>query len=338
MWRSSDTCAGPTSRVTETDEMQSAFGSRLLSIGEIFDRAVHVTIANLLPFIAIVGLVEVPARAIIDWTSRVGLTRSFGVEGKMVADPRLLASYFTLMHDPHATAVNWSGLLWYLGSLIPFSLAIAAASIASHEFLSGETPKMVSAYRSAIRRLAPVIGASVLSWGTYTLGIAAVAVVVVVSLVVWFLLFQRGGGALAGASLDGFAAGSVFTALAAIAWLTPLANCTFVGAALYVIRPFKSLREAWKMTMSRGLRGRSLAFGAAFLALMLAQEFFRLIVCGFLSDVTHVPWISFVASDAITLLALIFGMALAVVYYLDARNRVALIQDPLAEQENSRSQ
>jgi hypothetical protein len=126
--------------------------------------------------------------------------------------------------------------------------------------------------------------------------------------------------------------------VAAIALLTPFSNCIFAGAALYPIRPFRALREAWSMTMSRGLRGRSLAFGAAFLALILVQEFFRLIVCGFLSDVTHLPWLSFVASDALTLLALIFGMALAVVYYLDARNRVAILQDPLANQENSRSQ
>jgi hypothetical protein len=338
MWRSSDTRAGPTFRFTESLEMHSAYGTRLLSIGEIFDRAVHVTIANLLLFVAIIGVVEVPARAVIDWTSRAGLSRSFGVEGKMVADPRLLINYFTLMNDPHATAVNWSGLLWYLASLLPLSLAVAAASIASLQFLSGEMPKMRVAYRSAIRRLAPVIGASILSWVTYLIGTAAVAIVVVISLVVWFLIFQRGGGALAGASLDGFAAGSILTGLAIIAWLTPLANCTFAGAALYVTRPFRAFREAWTMTMSRGLRGRSLAFGAAFLALILVQELFRLIVCGFLSDVTHVPWVSFVASDAITLLALIFGMALAVVFYLDARNRVAVLQDPLANQENSRSQ
>jgi hypothetical protein len=31
-------------------------------------------------------------------------------------------------------------------------------------------------------------------------------------------------------------------------------------------------------------------------------------------------------------------MALAVVFYLDARNRVGSLQDPLAERENSQSQ
>jgi hypothetical protein len=68
--------------------MHSGYGTRLLSIGEIFDRAVHLTIANLLPLAAIVGLVAVPVRAIADWIGRDGLSRSFGAAGKIVADPR----------------------------------------------------------------------------------------------------------------------------------------------------------------------------------------------------------------------------------------------------------
>src|SRR5471030_2752433 len=98
--------------------MHSAYGTRLLSIGEIFDRAVHLTIANLLLLTAIVGVVEVPARALIDWMSRGGLSRSFVIDGRIIADPRLLADYFTLIRDPNPH-VNWPVLVWYLAALFP---------------------------------------------------------------------------------------------------------------------------------------------------------------------------------------------------------------------------
>ena len=92
------------------------------------------------------------------------------------------------------------------------------------------------------------------------------------------------------------------------------------------------------MTMSRGRRARSLAFGSAFLALTFALEFIGIVVCGVLTDITHTPWLSIVASETVALLEWIFIMALAVVFYLDARNRIGLIQDTLVNRENSQSQ
>jgi hypothetical protein len=316
----------------------SPYETRLLSIGEIFDRAVHLTVAQLLPLAAIIGLVAVPIRAIGDWLDRDSLNRSFGAYGKIVADPRLLASFFTLTRDPHAHPFNWSSPLWSVVALIPLSLAIAAASIASQESMNGGRPTLGAAYRTALRRLAPVIGAVILALAAYLAGIVAVVIVAFVLWFVWLLILAVGGAATENAPVAGITATLLFLAAATVVWIIPLANCTTTGAALYAVRPFRALREAWTMTMSRGVRGRSLAFGAALVALTLAQVFIRIAVCGFLSDVTHTPWISFVASDAITLLSLILGVALAVVFYLDARNRIGLIQDPLAKRENSQSQ
>lgn len=318
--------------------MHSAHGTRLLSIGEIFDRAVHVTIANLLPLVAIVGIVAVPVRAIADWISRDALTRYFGAEGRIVADPRLFTNFLDLIRDPDPHSFNWPSQIWLVASLFPMSLAIAAASIASLTFLNGERPALGAAYRFAIRRLAPVVGASMLSWGVFVVGIVVVVIVLVAFIFVWLLTVKPEGGAIAGVTLIVFTAAMILSIFAVIASITPLANCTFAGAALYTIRPFTALREAWTMTMSRGLRGRTFALGAGLFAVTLAQGFIALALCGFLSNVTHSPWLSFVANDAITLLTLIFSAALAVVFYLDARNRVGFIQDPLAEQENSRSQ
>jgi hypothetical protein len=318
--------------------MHSAHGTRLLSIGEIFDRAVHLTVANLLPLAAIVGLVAVPTRAVADWMDRDALSRSFGAEGKIVVDPRLLVNYFTLIRDPHAHSFNWPALLWVVASLLPLSLAVAAASIASQAFLNGERPELGAAYRSAIRRLAPVIGASMLVWAAYLAGIVAVFIAVSILWIAWVAILTIVGGTVTSSQIVVLTAVLGLAVVAAFAWLAPLGNCTFAGAALHMTRPFRALREAWTMTMSRGLRGRSLALGAAVLALAVAQQFIRLTLCGFLSDVTHWLWLSFVASDAITLLSLIFGIAIAVVFYLDARNRVGLLQDPLANRENSGSQ
>ncbi|HEY7982196.1 MAG TPA: hypothetical protein VID19_12005 [Candidatus Eremiobacteraceae bacterium] len=317
--------------------MHSAYGTRQLSIGEIFDRAIHITIANLLPLAAIVGLVDVPIRAIADWLDRAALSRSYGAYGKIVADPRLLASFLTLTRDPHAHPFNWWTLLWTLVALFPLSLAVAAASIASQEFLRGDTPKLGAVYRSAIGRLGPVIGATMLALATYLVAILAVVIALFIFWFVWLFIVAVAGGPANTVPVAGITAMMFFFFAAAMVWIIPLTYCTTTGAALNAIRPFLAWREAWAMTMVRGLRARSLAFGAALLALVLVQEFIRLAVCGFLLDVTHVPLISFVISDAISLLALLIGMALAVVFYLDARNRVDLIQDPLAAQENSQA-
>lgn len=315
--------------------MHSAYGTRLLSIGEIFDRAVHLTIANLLPLTAIVGLVFVPARAVTDWLSRDGYSRYFGVLGKIAADPRLLASYFSLMHDPNAKSVNWPSLIWFVFALIPMTLALAAASIASQAILKGESLKLGTAYRIAARRLAQVIGASFLTWAASAALIIAAVVAVSILWIIWVVILSIGGGSVGSSSVAGLTAALVLSLIAAVALLAPLADCTFAGAALNVVRPFQALREAWIMTMSRGLLGRSLALGAAILALTVAQLSVSSAVCGVLADVTHSTWLSFVAQDSISLLATIFGAALAVSFYLDARNRSGLIQDPLAERENA---
>jgi hypothetical protein len=166
----------------------------------------------------------------------------------------------------------------------------------------------------------------------------ATIIVVVVIWFVWLLIFKAGGGAVTSAQVVVLFALIVPPFAVVAAWMIPLVNCTTTAAALYAVRPFRSLREAWTMTMSRGLRGRSFAFGAAIIAFTVVEEFISLAVCGALSDVTHSRWLSFVVLDVTTLLALIFTTALAVVFYLDARNRVGLIQEALAERENSRAQ
>jgi hypothetical protein len=316
--------------------MHAPYGTRLLSIGEIFDRAVHITIANLMPLAAIVGLAAVPVHAIADWIDRAELSRDFGAAGKIVANPRLFGDYFSLARDPHPH-FDWFGMLWFVASIFPTSLAIAAASIASQEFLNGEKPTFGAVYRSAIRRLVPIIGANVLILATYLATILVGVIAVVAIWIVWLLIVKAGGGTTQLVPAVGVTALLFVVLAAAIVWITPLADCATTGAALYATRPFRALREAWAMTMSRGLRRRSFAFGAALLALVLVKEFIRLALCGFLSDVMHASWLSFVASDVITLLTLIFGMAVAVVFYLDSRNRTTLIQDPLAEQENSQA-
>jgi hypothetical protein len=318
--------------------MHSVFGTRLLSIGEIFDRAINLTVANLLPLVAIIALVDVPIRAIADWLDRGDLSRTFGAAGIIMKDPRQIANFFTLSRDPNAHAFNWFSLLWIVVSVIPLSFGTAAASIASQEFLMGGRPGFRTAYRSAIRRLGPVVGATILALATYLFAIVAAIIAVYVSLFVWLMILKAAHGVTNSLSLVGVTAMLFVVFAAAIMWIIPLANCTTTGAALYAIRPIRAFREAWAMTMVRGRRWRSLAFGAALIALALVQEFIWLAVCGFLSDVTHSTWLAFVASDAITLLGLIIGMALAVVFYLDARNRTALIQDPLAKRENSQSQ
>ena len=317
--------------------MHSAYGTRLLSIGEIFDRAVHLIIENLLPFVVIVGIVEVPVRAITDWFGRDAMSYSFIADGKIVADPKLIAHFLVLYHDPHANAINWSVLLWFLASLFPMSLALAAASIASLHIIKGDKPKLGAAYQTAIRRLAPIIGASALSWATYVVGVFAILIVWMVCWILWFMIDKNWGGAVASVPGAVFTGAALVGFVAVTAWLTPMANCTFAGATLYMIRPFRALRESWAMTMTRGLRGRSLALGSAFIAFTIALELFRFAVCGFLSDVTHSPWPSFVASDAIALFATMFWTGLAVVFYLDARNRAGIIQDPLVGQENSQA-
>ena len=317
--------------------MHSAYGSRLLSIGEIFDRAVHVTVANLLPLVMIVGLVSVPTRAIADWLSKDAINHTFGAEGKVVADPRLLPYFFTLARDPQSHGFNWPALIWFLVALLPLSLSIGAASIAARGILAGEASKLGTAYTAAFRRLAPIFGASILAWAVYFAAIIAIVIIGVVFLAVWGLTIARGGSI--GASSAMAVVVVAFAAIgAAIVWLAPLANCTSVGAALYPLRPFRALREARMMTMSRGHRARSFAFGVALLAFVVAQQLITWTVCGFLSNVSHSAWLSFVASDTMALLALTFEVSLGVVFYLDARNRIAELQDPLSEQQNSRNQ
>jgi hypothetical protein len=134
--------------------MHSAYGTRLLSIGEIFDRAVHLTIANVLPLAALVGVVALPVQAFADWLDRDELSLYFGAVGKIVSDPRMFANYLTLIQGPHSHN-PWTIVLLSLATLLPASLAVAAASIASEKFLNGEKIHFEEAYRSAIRRWRP---------------------------------------------------------------------------------------------------------------------------------------------------------------------------------------
>lgn len=318
--------------------MHSAYGTRLLSIGEILDRAVNLTIANLLPLAAIVGLVHVPVRAVTDWLDRDQWVRYFGALGKIVEDPRLLPYFFALIRDPHPTSFNWPFMLWIIAAQFPLSLAFAAASIASLEFLDGGRPRVGTTYRTAVNRFAPLVGTSILVWALYIAGVIAVVIAGLLLWFAWFLIFKAGGGAIASAPVAVLTAGLFVTTGAATGLITPLANCTFAGTALYVVRPFRTLREAWTMTMSRGLRGRSLAFGAAIIAIWTVQEIISTAVSGVLSNITHSPWLSLIVRDAIWLVESTFFTVLAVVFYLDARNRIALVQDPLADRENSQAQ
>jgi|GEM_PF-4884879 len=314
--------------------MHSGYGTRLLSIGEIFDRAVHLTIANLLPLAVIVGLVALPAHAIADWVERDELSRYFVTVGKIVADPRMFANFGVLIQGPHLLN-PWIAVLWNLVTLFPVSLATAAASIATQELLKGEKPSFGRAYLSAIRRVAPVTGACMLIIAILAADLVAALIVMLLLWLVTLVVGAAGGPALSRSNVSDFLTLSIPLFAVIVIWTSPLMNCTSVGAALYARKPLQAIREAWTMTMSRGLRGRSLALGTAFVAFTVVQEFVRSAVCGVLSILTHSTWFSFIARDSISFLALIFWTVLAVVFYLDARNRTGLIQDPLAERENA---
>jgi hypothetical protein len=171
--------------------------------------------------------------------------------------------------------------------------------------------------------------------------VAALLAAIIVVLVLWFIwltIITAGGGNITVAQVLILFPLFVPTLAVLAAWTIPLTYCITTAAALYAVRPFRALREAWTMTMSRGPRGRSYAFGAAIIAFSVVQIFISSAVCGVLSDVTHSSWLSFVLRDVISILVWIFTSAIAVVFYIDARNRVGSIQEALATRENSQAQ
>ena len=87
------------------------------------------------------------------------------------------------------------------------------------------------------------------------------------------------------------------------------------------------------MATVRGMRLRTAAIAAGFLALFS----FEWLVVGVLTNVTHAQIVS-IAGPTLSLLTGLLNSVLMVVFYLDARNRVGLLQEASAARENSQRQ
>ena len=273
--------------------------------------------ANIVILTTVYGIVAVPCQAFAAWLNRDADSRFYSVIGRMVADPKLFTDYFSLTADPHAR-VNWLSIVLLPIWLVGYSFADAGVAIASAAACKGERPNFSRSLAGALRVWPAVAGTNLL------LSILSVAVLVPA------LVLARPIAA-------SYVATPVITAVL-FAATVPLWSYAATAAALDSKRPGRAVRDGWLMATVRGMRLRTLAIGAGFITLFSFEVLISDAVVGVFMNATHAPIASFIADGIFSLLTGLLNSVLMVVLYLDARNRIDLLQEAPAARENSQRQ
>lgn len=283
---------------------------RPLRIGEIFDRAVTLCVANFVP-LAIVALFYVVPMAVAgifqqrdtarSWESMIAVMRGHGA-----SIPR--------------SATNWGlqiGLVAWVAIAAPFAHMAIAAAVAQR-YRESEMDWR-TAFAAALRQWLPVIGVMVF-------GVIAFVTAVFGGSIGLGLLIGLSAVLVAASKLAAIVFGIVGILLF-IAWLLALMVLTiaifFMFLALVIERaPFiTAIGSGFTRIFNRKELLRALAMALAFMALELGLTLISYTIIG----VVDIWWHAFVAGavalSAVNLLTVIFSATLFTVYYFDVRVR-----------------
>lgn len=312
--------------------MDVPFGSRLLSIGEIFDRALTVVIKNFIPLALAYGIIALPFRFFVDWIQLPDHMRFSSAIAAVIANPSLTSRFGTMIADPSGRPdlTFW----WYFfAEFLATSLATALLAVMTAGVLRGDRPTLSRALGQSFPRWPRILGVALIE-------LSAVAVLLVTVLVVWIvpavILFPPSGPH---AITPNQALGLVLGALATFVLLAfPLQAwgfCAFGAVALGDAGILRSLRDAWRMVYKRRSIARSFAFGAAFIAGYVFCASPIVLFASLFDALARQYAIGAVIRESITLALVVFVEVAGIIYYLDAKKRYEIFQDAARTRENS---
>jgi hypothetical protein len=307
-------------------------GARLLSIGEIFDRAISVLLRNFLTLTLAYGLIALPFRIFADWMQRTAQGRFNAAIAAVIANPNLLSQFFKLSQDPTRKPGldDWGVILL---EFVGLALASGLLAMVAARLLRGEPSDSLQLVPRALSRWFRILIVEVA-----TAFVAACCVIA--TLIVWFLpatIYSMASGP--NAVTDNEAAALLLAMLLSLAvlfcWLEAWAYCAFGAVAVDGVDVGQAMRTAWRLTSRKSLRLRSLAFGISAFSCYAVGVLTSLALFEFFAYSTHQAVIETAVRELVVLVFAVFVNISGIVFYLDAKARYAAIQDAAQNRENS---
>jgi len=290
-------------------------GARLLSIGEIFDRAISVLFRNFLSLTFCFGAFLLPYSLLLSWVERSSSGKVFGAIGSAIAHPGR-STNLNLLNPAYRLDAN----AWWLMALglVIFTLAGAMLVVSTAGIVNGDRPSLSSSIRRAFWRWPHAVGVLLLSVGGVAGGIFTVAATYFIWIVIWDVTTNQATFSDSAAMVYVVVVCLATFALA-IAWI-PWGACAFSAAALGEFGVFGALRNAWKACFRRSIAVRSLLFGFGMWAIVLVGILFSYVLAAIGIAIHQINAAAVVRLVALTEIA-VFVNAAGAVFYLDAKAR-----------------
>ncbi|HLJ84180.1 MAG TPA: hypothetical protein VKT51_08435 [Candidatus Eremiobacteraceae bacterium] len=304
--------------------MNDPNATRLLSVGEIFDRAVHVVLRNFLQLTLAYGIFNIPFVALQDWIQRSAQARFDLALGTVVANPRLISQFFRLSQDPTKKSLASDWIFIALGLAVSVLAACLVANL-TERILRGERPAAVQVIPKSLRVLYRLVAQQ------FAIVFIAFLIFIVI-VIIWALPALMWPAARSPAVLT--AAISLSAALLFCA-LEAWGYCAFGAVALDDSGVVRAMRTGWRMTMTKAAVSRSFVFGFGILAFDVLAVIFSFALAGFAVDVTHQVVVARVLEVLLGVAIATFVNVAGTIFYLDANARYSAIQDAAQNRENS---
>src|SRR5579872_794327 len=289
-------------------------GARLLSIGEIFDRAISVLFRNVWTLTLTFGAFLLPYVLLFSWVERALAVRVYGAIESVIAHPDRSPAFNPISPSNRLDANGW----WLIAlGLIVFPLAGAAIAAFTAGTASGDRPSFSTSLRRAFRSWPRSVWVSLLSVVGVASGIFVVAAVYFVAMVIWVVAANQPFSDKAAAAFVVVVA--IITSLFAIG-AVPWATYAFGAATLDDVGPFGALVGAWRMCFRRSAAVRSLLFGFGMWAIVVVGMLFFYIIA-VIGIAIHQNY----AASAVRLIGLtelaVFVNVAGALFYLDGKAR-----------------
>lgn len=304
-------------------------GARLLSIGEIFDRAISVSLKNFWTLTLTCGAVLLPYMLLFSWVERAFAGKIYGAVESVIAHPDRSPNF-----NPGAPSYRLDANGWWLIALglVIFPLAGAAIAACTADTVNGDRPSFSCSFRRAFRSWPRSVWVSFLSMIGVASGIFVVGAIYFVTVVVWIVATNQStfsdSAAMAFVVVIGIMT-SLFT-IGAVPWTT----YAFGAATLDGVGAFRALLNAWRACFRRPTIVRSLLFGFGMWAIIIIGLLFIYIIA-----LIGIAVYQNYAASAVRLIVLtelaVFANVAGALFYLDAKTRYTAIQDAAQKRENS---
>jgi hypothetical protein len=290
-------------------------GARLLSIGEIFDRAISIVLGNFLSLTLSFGAFLLPYTLLLSWVEHALAGKVSGAISSAISHPDRPTSLNLL--DP-AYRLDANGVWLIALGIIVFPLAGAMLAVSTAAIVNGDRPSFSSSSRRAFRRWPQALGVSLLSMGSVAGSVFGVAAAYLITLVIWDMATNQSTFSDSAAMVYVIVL-SIVTVVFAIGAI-PWAACAFGATVLDDVGVFRALRNAWRACFRRSVAVRSLLFGFGTWAILFVFVLFSYILAA-IGIAIHQNYAAFaVRLVALTEIA-VFVNAAGAVFYLDAKAR-----------------